>query len=291
MKLKFVLLSCLSTASTVLIPRDQNVLVSTNDVSAKDNNKPCIYLDETSHYIYDLNKLTKTDGDYKIEILESKTNKKKTFNLNVCHALVSSTKGLKDPTNVAISVEEGDKVKSLGKTNSTLTMVNNNIILSHEDGDNCPGIDIRRRKTKIVFECDKSISNNGSPVFIDDFESCHYIFEWKTPLVCSSNGSASDDTSSSGWIIFFKVISVLGLIYLFAGILYNRFAKGAQGLEQLPHFDFWFKIFDFVKDMSLIIALKAWDSLMSFKTKVSSRYQSVPRNDGHILVEDDEDDF
>lgn len=290
MKLKLVILSYLSATLAMLIPRDQNVLVPNKDAGAK-NNKSCTFVDETSHLTYDLNKLTKTDGDYKIEIPESKTSKKKTFNLNVCHALVLPNKGLTDSNGVAISVQEGEKVKSLGKTNTTLTMVNNRIIANYEEGDNCPGVDIRRRKTKIIFICDKSISDNGSPVFLDEFESCHYVIEWKTPLVCSINGSTSDDGSSSGWMIFFKVIAVLGLIYLFAGILYNRFAKGAQGLEQIPHFNFWYNAFDFVKDMTLIIGIKVWDSLMSLKSKVSSRYQSVPRNEGHILVNDDEDDF
>lgn len=46
---------------------------------------------------------------------------------------------------------------------------------------------------------------------------------------------------------------LLGSVYLLGGILYKRIVHQASGMDQLPHADVWYGVWDRVKDMGLIL--------------------------------------
>ncbi|KAI0244061.1 Cation-independent mannose-6-phosphate receptor CI-MPR [Massospora cicadina] len=243
----------------------------------------------TSHDLYDLSSLIKTTGDnYKIEIPAepSRNEKKRTFEFNVCNPLPTTPAGITAGSNVASYLkEEGSAAGiSLGKNSSRPILRDGSLYLLYKDGANCTANNVTRaRSTMILFTCIDPLIVRP-PTFVGDFDGCEYVFEWKTSAACPTS-----DTSPSAGTIIFRLSCMGVFFYLLVGIIYNRFVKNAQGLEQIPNFNFWFGIYDFIKDMVLIIAVKACDAVISFRNK-PSQYQSVPPSDINSLAIDDEDD-
>jgi hypothetical protein len=84
---------------------------------------------------------------------------------------------------------------------------------------------------------------------------CEYVIEWRTAEACAKSGSGSGGSGGSGsggsggsgsgdsgggasvGLIVFLVLLSMVLVYVVVGTLYNRYARGATGLEQLPHYD------------------------------------------------------
>lgn len=243
----------------------------------------------TSHDLYDLSSLIRTSGDnYKVVVPAepSRNEKGRTFEFNVCEPLPTTPAGITAGSNVSSYLrEEGSATGvSLGRNSSTPILRDGSLYLLYTGGDNCTANNVTRaRSTMILFTCIDPLILRP-PTFVGDFDGCEYVFEWKTTAACPT----FDSSPSAGTIIF--RLSCMGVFfYLLIGIIYNRFIKEAQGLEQIPNFNFWYGIYDFVKDMTLIILVKLWDMLTSLRNK-PSQYHSVPPSDINTLDIDDEDD-
>ena len=86
--------------------------------------------------------------------------------------------------------------------------------------------------------------------------------------------------------------------YLIGGILYNRFAKKATGMQQIPHYDFWYGVYDWVKDMTLILGGYLFGFLQSARSRISLRgnsssnqqYHGLGNEEEHAFIDDDEED-
>jgi hypothetical protein len=85
--------------------------------------------------------------------------------------------------------------------------------------------------------------------------------------------------------------------YLIGGILYNRFAKKATGMQQIPHYDFWYGVYDWVKDMTLILGGYLCGFLQSARSRIGSRsnqqqqqYHGLGAEEEHAFIDDDDED-
>ncbi|KAJ9088731.1 Cation-independent mannose-6-phosphate receptor CI-MPR [Entomophthora muscae] len=247
----------------------------------------CSVHNTTTNDFYDLSSLIKKSGseNYKIFSIETQPKKQnRTFQLNVCEPLATPPKGITVGSTVAVSLlgSDGNEI-SLGKNSSTPILREGSLVLTYSEGAACKSDPKRKRSTKIIFTCIDSLISK-LPTFAGDFDDCEYVFEWKTPAACPIS-----ETNLSAGTIIFRFFCIAVFFYLLIGILYKRFVRNAQGLEQIPNFDFWFGIYDFIKDMTLIIAVKVWDTLSSCRSR-PSQYSSVPRGDMNSLTIDDDDD-
>jgi hypothetical protein len=193
--------------------------------------------------------------------------------------------------------------------NTNLTVVkDNDLRLSMGDGDesdnhdpNCP-----ERKVDIIFfcsdtACDASPENGGlgSPVFVDEFKKCEYVFVWNTCAACPIGHPARDNcggsssrrmvgagasgaisTMSPGGVLLITV-AVIFSVYLVGGFAYNRLVHGERGLNQIPNFEFWGNAFN-----NIAAAPGAIAGLFIAKPKPSS----ISQNFHSGLLDDDEDE-
>lgn len=195
-------------------------------------------------------------------------------------------------------------------SNTNLTVVkDNDLRLRMGDGDesdhhdpNCP-----ERSVDIIFFCAETDCGTnpqsgglGSPVFVDEFKKCEYVFVWNTCAACPVGHPARENcgrarrsagasapgaisTMSPGGVLLITV-AVLFSVYLVAGFAYNRFVNGERGLNQIPHYEFWSGFFNNVSAAPGAIA-----GLFIGKPKPSSISQNF--NSGLLDDEDDEDEL
>ncbi|KIK63223.1 hypothetical protein GYMLUDRAFT_41547 [Collybiopsis luxurians FD-317 M1] len=183
---------------------------------------------------YDLNPL-KASKDYEIS-----TEKGHKIVLNVCKAINTETWGLKVPNSAnvggVIRKDHGDF--SIGEKNTTLVMSEGNPKLVLMNGSNCKGSD-NKAGTIIEFKCDTKVFGAGTPRLItewpleDDDLACLFVMEWKTHFACPTG-------ERGGPWGFFAVLAVLVtilvMVYLVLGTLYNRYVLNLRGFDQIPQF-------------------------------------------------------
>ena len=76
--------------------------------------------------------------------------------------------------------QDPSDASNAGVGNSHLHYSQGSISLEYTDGDQCN--DGRKRSTKIVFVCE--LHGPEQVVFIDEPDSCKYLINWYTDLVC-----------------------------------------------------------------------------------------------------------
>ncbi|OAD77696.1 hypothetical protein PHYBLDRAFT_141562 [Phycomyces blakesleeanus NRRL 1555(-)] len=124
----------------------------------------------------------------------------------------------------------------------------------------------RAQSAQITLECDKSISREDEPKppTVLSYTSNKLTLRWKTALACAvkpdekkpdnGNDKKGDETPQpkegmSGVGIFFTTVLVLLAIYFVGGAFYNFKMYNAQGLDLIPHRDFWFDLPYLIKDI------------------------------------------
>ena len=61
------------------------------------------------------------------------------------------------------------------------------------------------------------------------------MIEWHTSEACGGGSPSEGTTVNVGLAVFLSILSVI-VVYLLAVFLYNRFALGAKGVDQIPHY-------------------------------------------------------
>uniref|UniRef100_A0A1B6EAI0 MRH domain-containing protein n=1 Tax=Clastoptera arizonana TaxID=38151 RepID=A0A1B6EAI0_9HEMI len=89
-------------------------------------------------------------------------------------------------------------------------------------------------KTTLVITCTKGV-NELFFVGDDDTEHCVTVLHLQTQVLCPPVPPPGLGNGS----VFCLLILTGVLIYLTVGIAYRRVMTGAQGLEQIPHYQFW----------------------------------------------------
>lgn len=126
------------------------------------------------------------------------------------------------------------------------------IRIQYKNGDRYPHVCNQAERNSVVYIiCNP---NNSSDLFemIEENhdrvgDSCGYIFQLRTPLMCTNSTKCSNTILPSGKkanklgfaaIVLLVAFTVL-FIYFAVGTAYNRYVNQARGIEQLPHHEAW----------------------------------------------------
>ncbi|RUS23926.1 hypothetical protein BC938DRAFT_474391 [Jimgerdemannia flammicorona] len=149
--------------------------------------------------------------------------------------------------------------------------VSEKLLLEYKNGGECPNDSLKKHSTLISFICDANVAGLGHPVFVGDADKCSFWFEWATPIACAKSQGITT------WGLFVTIIVVFTAVYCLGGVFYNRIVHSASGLDQIPNYEFWYNIYDWTKDMTIILA----GTIFSFfsKPRSPSTYRGLPRDD------------
>ncbi|KAG8879312.1 hypothetical protein FRB98_005751 [Tulasnella sp. 332] len=120
------------------------------------------------------------------------------------------------------------------KYNATPVIYNDEPYIFMRDGSQCAIGSDQYASTAIRFLCDVTVAE-GNPQLVahlpPDGEPCSFFVEWRTKYACPSTKQAGN----GGFIaVFSAILFVAFLVYIFGGLLYNRYALGLRGQEQIP---------------------------------------------------------
>jgi len=111
------------------------------------------------------------------------------------------------------------------------------------------------RTFEVDFQCDEG-QNPGSFGFLDESPNLHYNFGWPTKYACPSNmppppppgPPPANGKKLSGGSILLILLLVVAVVYITAGLLWNKFKAQKNGVELVPNLDFWTSLPGLVKD-------------------------------------------
>ncbi|XP_060603085.1 cation-dependent mannose-6-phosphate receptor-like [Ruditapes philippinarum] len=100
----------------------------------------------------------------------------------------------------------------------------------------------------ITIKCDRGTTGK----FTSGYEGPQntYNFELHTQYACfgsSGGGGTPSKKISTGSVLLILFFVFLG-IYFIGGMLFLKFARGAQGTEMVPNYDFWSSLPGYIKD-------------------------------------------
>ncbi|KAJ1651624.1 Cation-independent mannose-6-phosphate receptor CI-MPR [Dispira simplex] len=267
-------------SSTLLLFSACVLLGSTRTGWAHPEEDQCTFKDPKTEKYYNLRSLRKTSGDdWEVEAHQTGY----TFKLNVCHPLVGDKSKIKSPERVAAVAYRETDAWSLGLASHNLVPQGDRLLLEYRDGDKC-GDNSMYRTTLISLVCDTKVRDLGRPEYIGNGNQCSYFFEWRTPAACATSEPVAGSAGGS----FLVMVFIFVAMYLFVGVVYNRITHKARGMEQIPHYPMWRNAFEFVKDMTLIIAVTVVDFFKRRSSGSSNRqYHQVGESDATTLIDDD----
>jgi len=111
------------------------------------------------------------------------------------------------------------------------------------------------RQFEIDLSCDPS-AGIGAPTFTVESPPLHYNFEWKTQHACPTKGGSGGKSGLSGGSVFLIILLVGAVVYLAAGITFNKVRRHAHGAEILPNWGFWSSLPGLVKDGVMFLVHK-----------------------------------
>jgi Autophagy-related protein 27 len=108
------------------------------------------------------------------------------------------------------------------------------------------------RSMNLEFVCDpnpKDPKDPGLPTFGGEGPALHFTLQWITPYACPVGGI------SAGSVILIVLLCVV-FLYFVGGAVFMKFVRKAEGLEIVPHIEFWTSLPGLVKDGCLFIGSK-----------------------------------
>jgi len=211
---------------------------------------PCFWTDTTGNH-YDLSKLKNANKDYYIP---KGTYAKQDWDIwiNVCRSLVNPLCG-----GDVIACQEWDPTSPQGHAamGSASSQVFQNGVIAGQKGvtlqyKNGPD----GRETEIDFVCDTG-AGVGNPKYVIENPQHHYTFSWNTQFACPGGAGGIAGGLGPGSILLIIVLCLV-VVYLVAGVLFNRFKRGMNGIEMIPNVTFWTSIPGLVKDGVMFIVNK-----------------------------------
>ncbi|CAG8925999.1 unnamed protein product [Penicillium salamii] len=136
------------------------------------------------------------------------------------------------------------------------------LVLNYTNGSPCPddlnmastNASTRRKSTIMSFLCDRDAPESvATPSFVGTMDSCTYFFEVRSSAAC---GGIAVDPHAGGLGpggVFGVIVLIAVAVYLIGGCAYQRTVMHQRGWRQCPNFSLWAGVFDFVKDMFIII--------------------------------------
>jgi len=109
------------------------------------------------------------------------------------------------------------------------------------------------RVTQINLVCDKAQDGWGTVVFDDSKQrDLLFVVTVTSTHACPGGGPAGDDEGLGGWI-FIIILVCFAVVYLVAGVIFNKVRGGASGVELVPNFAFWANLPGLIRDGALFI--------------------------------------
>jgi len=209
----------------------------------------CNWTNSATGDIYNFNPLLNNNTDY-----FEQTSAWKVW-INVCRQLVSTLCG----TNVA-GCQQWDPSTPAGKASLGAANTVQWVPLVRTTSQGQKGATAKfsngggGRSFEIDFQCE-SKAGLGQPNFEVETPSKFYNFQWVTSYACPINhpppGTSGGGLSGGG--IFLILLLCLVVVYLGAGIAYNKLRKQATGKELIPNVEFWVSLPGLVKDGVMFI--------------------------------------
>jgi len=86
-------------------------------------------------------------------------------------------------------------------------------------------------RSKVIVECSEEDTSSNITARLIDYV---YVFSFKSPNVCETV-----DPFPIVGIILLSILLLFFLIYIIGGILLNKFVFHKEGIELIPHINFW----------------------------------------------------
>ena len=204
---------------------------------ARDQHQKCTWTAPSGH-LFDLSALQKPQGADDWDVRFEKQNFR--LKINVCSNVDETklppgcrgltAKGVFSP--VWQTNEPGQSCYYLGnlaKPNWYLidkTKPEKGVVLSYSDGQQCGARGSRTVSLHMV--CANNFESKEPPTFAYESPMCHYHVVWPTKHACPSNGPA----------VTRHITLTLVVLYFVVRSAYNKFIKGGEGLEVIPHIFF-----------------------------------------------------
>ncbi|GIK02449.1 cation-independent mannose-6-phosphate receptor CI-MPR [Aspergillus viridinutans] len=184
------------------------------------------------------------------------------FTLNICAPVVEDIKDVVGVErdrwkNVSAYYEKQGKIYSIGEQAAQPFFRGRKLVLNYTNGSPCPGEQIghssRNKSTIMSFLCDRdALSHQAIASFVGTMDQCTYFFEVRSSAACGSIGHANGEGLGPAGV--FGVIALIAVAaYLVGGCAYQRTVMHQRGWRQCPNYSLWAGIFDFVKDMFIIL--------------------------------------
>jgi hypothetical protein len=214
----------------------------------------CTYTDSKGN-TYDLTALKNDQKDYHIP-KGSAPNVKWDIYLNMCRALVQNICAAG-----TAGCQQWDPSKGVGGRASMGAFAGSAFSPPAKTGDKGYGLTIQyingdgNRQFEIDLTCDYN-AGVGSPTFTEEKPQLHYNFAWASVHACPKGSGGGSGGGLSGGSIFLIILLVGGVVYLVAGILFNKFKRQATGVELIPNVGFWTSLPGLTKDGVMFIVHK-----------------------------------
>ncbi|KAJ5165742.1 Vacuolar sorting receptor (Mrl1) [Penicillium coprophilum] len=186
------------------------------------------------------------------------------FTINICAPVIENVTdvvGIESSRwkNVSAYYERDDKVYSIGQQASEPFFRGRKLVLNYTNGSPCPdynmgssNVSTRTKSTIMSFLCDRDAAPNvATPSFVGSMDECTYFFEVRSSAAC---GGIAADPNAGGLRTRRRICMLIAIaVYLIGGCAYQRTVMHQRGWRQCPNFSLWAGVFDFVKDMFVII--------------------------------------
>ncbi|KAJ4479927.1 mannose-6-phosphate receptor binding domain-containing protein [Lentinula aciculospora] len=201
--------------------------------------KGCTAHSDDGNY-YDLSPL-RASKDY-----EFKTEQGHKIVMNVCKAVSYESWGSDIPNTSKVGgiIEKQRGSFSIGEMNTTVVLssgTNPKIVM--ENGSRCKSENGQSRDdragTIIEFICDTSVYGSGTPRLTaqwpphNDELACVFFIEWRTHYACPTGESGGP---WGFFAVFAILVTLIVMLYLVFGTLYNRYVLQLRGFDQIPQF-------------------------------------------------------
>ncbi|KAJ6119531.1 hypothetical protein N7523_003811 [Penicillium sp. IBT 18751x] len=189
------------------------------------------------------------------------------FTLNICSPVLETVEdvvGVESSLwkNVSAYYVRDNKTYSIGQAAANPIFRGRKLVLNYTNGSPCEddwkmassNSSIRRKSTIMSFLCDRDASPyQATPSFVGTMDSCTYFFEVRSSAAC---GGIAVDPNSGGMGpggVFGVIMLIAVVVYMVGGCAYQRTVMHQRGWRQCPNFSLWAGMFDFVKDMFVIL--------------------------------------
>ncbi|KAH7117731.1 mannose-6-phosphate receptor binding domain-containing protein [Dendryphion nanum] len=210
------------------------------------------------------------------------------FTINFCGPVVEKLDNVADLDkdlwkNVSAFYTKNDRQYAIGLQNDKPLFRGRKLVLNYTDGSLCPSkskssraiIDVddsdedddgdkpakkpsapssssaRRKTTVISLLCEKDPLAKTAFSFVAAVDDCVYFFEGRSPYACGGVQAATQALSPGG--VFGVIFLITVAVYFAGGCVYQRTVMHQRGWRQLPNYAMWAGIWEFIRDMFIIL--------------------------------------